>query len=95
MQQDQTRTNATLQTLEELLNKLLAVSSSLEEASASGAEGPKFNKPYPALININMSSECEESVQGDFINVGFSHTTIDYIDEVSVCLNALCLRRIP
>ena len=77
------------------MEQVQAISNSLEEASGSGMEDIKLDKPYPALININISSECEESVQAFAFLVASSHNAIDYIDEVSVYLNALCLRLIP
>ena len=92
MRQNQNSTTKVNQTLGELLEQVLAISNSLGEASRSNVNDIKFNKLHPALLSINMSSDCEESIQGTPFTIASSHTTIDYIDEVSVYLNALCLR---
>ena len=66
------------------MEQVLAISNSLEEAPGSGVEDTKLDKPYPALLSINISSECEESVQAFTFPIASSHTAIDYINEVSV-----------
>ena len=69
--------------LRELLEEVLAINNSLEEAR-SYVEETELDKPYLAVISINMSSGCEEIVQARAIDLAiFSHTVIDYIDEVS------------
>ena len=92
MRQNQNSVTKAIQTLGELLEQVLAIRNSLGEASGSGVEDIKLDKPYPALLSINISSECEETVQAFTFTVGSSHNPIDYIDEVSVYLDALCLR---
>ena len=78
----------------ELLEQVLTISNSLE-GSRSGMEDIRLDtnldKPHPALISINVSGGCEERVQVNSFTLGSAHTAIDYIDEVSVHLSALCL----
>ena len=65
------------------MEKLLAVNNSVE-TTGLGVEDTKFNKPYPALLTINISSECEESMQAGLFTLVYPHPSIDYIDEVFI-----------
>ena len=65
------------------MEQVLAINNSLREAR-SFVDDTKFNKPYSALLSINISSDCEESVQGTPFTIASSHTAIDYIDEVCI-----------
>ena len=74
MWQDQNNTNRTLQTLEELLEQVLAINDSLEVQSDT--------EETELVISIDMSSGCEKEVVAAAINIGISFTAIDYINEV-------------
>ena len=65
---------------------MLALNDSQEEAR-SNANETKLDKPSPALISINMSGVCEDSVleNSPAGNLGFvTHNTVPYVDEVGV-----------
>ena len=85
MWQKENNTFKALQTLGELSEQVLAISNNSLEEARSDVEETKSDQPYPALISINMSSGCEESVQAiDMTLPIVDHNFIPYIDEVSV-----------
>ena len=73
------------------MEQVLAINNSLEEARSDVKE-TRSDQPFLAVININMSSGCEQRVDEGTFTVSFSNNVVDYIDEVSIYLSALCLR---